>query len=293
MKESFAGKNKNRLWIVFGLTTLYLIAEVIGGLWTHSLALIADAGHMLTDAGGLALALFAISYSEKTATPEKSYGYYRAEILAALINAMILFFISGFILYEAWQRFQQPPTIRSLPMLIVAAVGLAVNLIGMKLLATGSKGSLNVKGAYLEVLSDMLTSVGVIAAAVIMMTTGWFWIDPLISAGIGLFIIPRTWSLLRESVHILMEGTPLHVDLKALKNAMKQIKGVQEVHELHVWTLTSGLDSMSAHVSLEPGCRGEGDRILSGIQGLIKDQFQIRHSTIQLEEEGCKEPFHP
>lgn len=293
MSESFAGKNKSRLWIVFWLTAFYLLAEVIAGFWTGSLALIADAGHMLTDAGGLALALFAISFSQRKATPEKTYGYYRAEILAALINALVLFFISGFILYEAWQRFHHPPTILSLPMLIVAVIGLLINLIGMKLLSEGSKESLNVKGAYLEVLSDMLTSVGVITAAAIMLATGWYWVDPLISAGIGLFIIPRTWSLLRESVHILMEGTPLHVDLKALQKSMKQIKGVKEIHELHVWTLTSGMDSMSAHVIVESESRSKGDRILSEIQDLIKDRFQIRHSTIQIEEEGCKTPLHP
>lgn len=292
MSESFAGKNKLRLWIVFGLTAFYLLAEVIAGFWTGSLALIADAGHMLTDAGGLALALFAISFSQKKATPEKTYGYYRAEILAALINAVVLFFISGFILYEAWQRFQHPPTILSFPMLIVAVIGLLINLIGMKLLSEGSKESLNVKGAYLEVLSDMLTSVGVIAAAAIMLATGWFWIDPLISAGIGLFIIPRTWSLLSESVHILMEGTPLHVDLKDLHKSMKLIEGIKEVHELHVWTLTSGMDSLSAHVVIESASQSEGNRILSELREMIRTRFQIRHSTIQIEEEGCEDSIH-
>lgn len=292
MSESFAGKNKSRLWIVFGLTAFYLLAEVIAGFWTGSLALIADAGHMLTDAGGLALALFAISFSQKKATPEKTYGYYRAEILTALINAFVLFFISGFILYEAWQRFHHPPTILSLPMLIVAVVGLFINLVGMKLLSEGSKESLNVKGAYLEVLSDMLTSVGVIAAAAIMLATGWFWVDPLISAGIGLFIIPRTWSLLSESIHILMEGTPLHVDLKTLQKSMKLIEGVKEVHELHVWTLTSGMDSLSAHVVIESASQSEGNRILSELQEMIRTRFQIRHSTIQIEGEGCKDPIH-
>lgn len=192
-ERSAAGTNKKRLAIVFGLTTAYLVAEVVGGLMTGSLALLANAGHMLTDVAGLGLALVAIKFAERPATPERTYGYYRVEILAALTNAVGLIAISIYILFEAWARFRNPPQVESGTMLTVAGIGLGINIAGIFILRTGSQESLNMKGAYFEVLSDMLTSVGVIAAAVIMLTTGWYYADPLISAGIGLFILPRTW----------------------------------------------------------------------------------------------------
>jgi cobalt-zinc-cadmium efflux system protein len=284
---STAGKNKKNLAVVFGLTTTYLIAEVIGGLLTNSLALLADAGHMLTDAGAIGLALLAIWFAERPATPEKTYGYYRVEMLAALTNAVVLLFISLYILYEAWRRWQDPPEVMSWPMLIVATIGLGVNLISMRLLADASGKSLNIKGAYLEVLSDMLGSLGVIAASVIMLTTGWYRADPLISAGIGLFIMPRTWTLLKEVTHILMEGTPIRIDLKGVEEAMKRVEGVKAVHDLHVWTITSGVDAMSAHITVEDSV--QGDRILAELPRALKDQFEIEHTTIQLEVERCEE----
>ena len=202
--HSPASTNKRSLALVFGLTLLYLIAEVVGGILTHSLALLADAGHMLTDVAGLGLALFAIRFAERPATPERTYGFYRVEILAALTNAVVLIGISLYILYEAWQRFKHPPEVESKGMLLVAVIGLVVNMAGIFILRKGSKESLNMKGAYFEVLSDMLTSVGVIIAGVIMLTTGWYYADPLISAGIGLFIFPRTWALLKEAVGVLL-----------------------------------------------------------------------------------------
>lgn len=283
---SKAGKNKKNLVIVFGLTTAYMIAEAIGGLLTNSLALLADAGHMLTDAGALGLALLAIWFAGKPATREKTYGYYRAEILAALTNAVVLLFISFFILYEAWRRFQNPPEVMSLPMLIIAIIGLVINLIGMLLLAGGSAESLNVKGAYLEVLSDTLGSLGVIAASVIMLTTGWYLADPIISAGIGLFILPRTWTLLKQATHILLEGTPARIDQEAMEDAMNQVKGVKAVHDLHVWTITSGIDAMSGHVTVEDTSQGDG--ILAELQRVLRDQFEIEHTTIQLAKECCE-----
>ncbi|MGI0016822.1 MAG: cation diffusion facilitator family transporter, partial [Nitrososphaera sp.] len=206
-----AGQNKRRLAIVFGLTFVYLFAEVIGGLLTRSLALLADAGHMLTDVAGLGLALFAIKFAERPATPERTYGYYRVEILAAQTNAIVLIGISFYILYEAYRRFLDPPEVASKPMLLIASIGLIVNLAGLLILRAGSFESLNIKGAYFEVLSDMLTSVGVIIAGIVMWTTGWYYADPLISAGIGLFILPRTWKLLREAVGVLLEGTPSEI----------------------------------------------------------------------------------
>ncbi|MBI3950155.1 MAG: cation transporter [Acidobacteria bacterium] len=217
----------------------------------------------------------------------RGHGYYRVEILAALTNAVVLLFISLYILYEAWRRWQNPPEVMSWPMLIVATIGLGVNLTGMRLLADASGRSLNIKGAYLEVLSDMLGSLGVIAASVIMLTTGWYRADPLISAGIGLFIVPRTWTLLKEVTHILMEGTPARIELKEVEEAMNRVEGVKAVHDLHVWTITSGVDAMSAHITVEDSA--QGDRILAELQRALKDQFEIEHTTIQLEVERCEE----
>lgn len=280
-------QNKKKLVTVLALTGSYLVAEVIGGILTKSLALLADAGHMLTDVGGLALSLFAITLSQRKASPQKTYGYYRAEILAALTNAVVLIGISFYILYEAYQRFKNPPEVSSKIMLVVAAIGLVVNVVGMIILRKGSKESLNMKGAYFEVLSDMLTSIGVIIAGIIMLTTGWYYADPLLSAGIGLFILPRTWILLKDAVGVLLEGTPSDVNVADLQDAIKKIDGVKDVHDLHVWALTSGMNAMSAHVAISNG--NSSKAILEKIQELIKSNFKIAHTTIQIEEPGFQE----
>lgn len=280
-----AGKNKRRLAIVLSLTSVYLIAEVVGGLLTNSLALLADAGHMLTDVAGLALALMAIRFAERPATPERTYGFYRVEILAALANSVVLIGISIYILYEAYQRFRNPPAVESKAMLAVAAVGLLINLVGIYLLRAASKESLNMKGAYYEVFSDLLTSVGVIAAALIMLTTGWYYADPLISAGIGLFILPRTWLLLRDAVSVLLEGTPADVNLAALREAIKDVAGVADVHDLHVWSLTSGVNAMSVHTVLAD--HGLHDEVLAAVQKRVISDFKIAHATVQVECKGC------
>jgi cobalt-zinc-cadmium efflux system protein len=284
---SQASKNKGRLKIVLGFTLLYLIVEVIGGIMTKSLALLADAGHMLTDVGGLALALIAINYAERKATAERTYGYYRAEILAALANAVVLIGISVYILYEAYLRFLDPPKVESKEMIIVAAVGLIVNVAGMVILRKSSSESLNMKGAYFEVLSDMLTSIGVIAAGIIMLTTGWYYADPLLSAGIGLFILPRTWILLKESIGVLLEGTPKEVNMAELRSSILQVEGVEDMHDLHVWVLTSGVNAMTAHIVLKEGAIGKS--VLSALQKHIIENFKISHTTLQLEERGFKE----
>ena len=285
--HSAAGANKKRLAIVFWLTSLYLIAEVIGGLLTRSLALLADAGHMLTDVAGLGLALMAIKFAERPATPGRTYGYYRVEILAALTNAVVLIGISIYILYEAWERFRQPPEVASGPMLVVASIGLVINVIGIVILRKGSQESLNMKGAYFEVMSDLLTSVGVLLAGVIMLTTGWYHADPLISAGIGLFILPRTWMLLRDAVGILLEGTPSDVNLAAIREMVGRIPGVREMHDLHVWTLTSGVNAMSAHVVIMNDSLH--DVILSGVHETVTKNFNVAHMTVQLENEGWRD----
>lgn len=279
--QSGSARNKKSLAIVFGLTTFYLIVEVIGGLWTGSLALLADAGHMLTDVAGVGLALLAIWFAEKPASPEKTYGYYRVEILAALTNAVLLIGISIYILYEAYERFLNPPEVQSGTMIFIAVIGLIINLAGVFILRAGSQESLNMKGAYFEVLSDLLTSVGVIIAGVIMLTTGWYYADPIISAGIGLFIFPRTWALLKDAVSVLLEDTPSDVNIAALRESLGKVEGVADVHDLHVWSLTSGVNAMSVHAVLIDGEKYED--VLTRIHDQCTDSFKISHITVQVE----------
>lgn len=281
---SVTAKNRRSLWIVFGLTFTYFVVEVVGGLLTNSLALLADAAHMLTDVGGLGLALFAAWMSAKPATPQRTYGYYRVEILAALANAVVLFLMAFFILFEAYRRFREPPEVASLPMLAVAAVGLAVNLIGIRLLRRSSGESLNMKGAYLEVVSDLLGSVGVLAAGAVMLTTGWYYADPLFGVVIGLFILPRTWGLMKQAVNVLLEATPAHVNLAEVEAALLGVEGVASVHDLHVWTITSGIDALSVHVVLFEGVtQADADAVAGRVAGAIKERFRIGHSTVQVE----------
>ncbi|HNX69272.1 MAG TPA: cation diffusion facilitator family transporter [Candidatus Omnitrophota bacterium] len=287
---SASKENSKKLIVVFSVTTIYMVIEAVAGFLTKSLALLADAGHMLTDAGGLGLALLAVWFSSRPATKRNSFGFYRMEILAAFINALVLLGISFFILYEAWKRFANPPQIQSKQMLLVAIAGFAVNLFSMFVLHRSSEKSLNLKGAYLEVLSDMLASVGVIAAGVIMLLTGWYYADPIISALIGVFILPRTWNLLSDAAHILLEGTPEHIDLNAVEQAVLKINGVLGIHDLHIWTITSGIDSLSAHISIENDF--DSGKIQTKLEGLFKKQFQITHTTIQFEigshaDKGC------
>lgn len=281
---SAAGRNKSRLAWALALTLTYMAAEVVGGLLTGSLALLADAAHMVTDAGGLALSLLAIHYAAKAPTPGKSFGYMRFEILAALANAVVLLGVTAYILYEAYRRFVEPNEILGWPMMLVALVGLGVNLASMKLLAGGSSESLNVKGAYLEVVSDMLGSVGVIVAALVVMATGWAWVDPLVGAGIGLFIVPRTWRLLNEALHILLEGTPPGVDLATVKAEIEAMPGVRRASDLHAWTLTSGFNAMSGHVVVDDLASGPG--VIRTIRQLMKERYGIEHVTVQVEDEA-------
>lgn len=281
---SAGAQHRRALMVTFGLTFTYFIVEVVGGLLTNSLALLADAAHMLTDVGGLGLALFAIWITQRPASPAKTYGYYRVEILAALANALVLFWVSFYILYEAYRRFQEPPEVNSLPMMVVAAVGLAVNLVGIYNLRRGSRESLNVQGAFLEVVSDTLGSLGVIVAGLIIYFTGWYYADPIFSVLIGLFILPRTWGLMKQAVNVLLEGTPARINLKAVEEAMRSIPGVAATHDLHVWTITSGMDSLSAHVVLADGVSWQaGQQILETLNAELKEKFDIEHTTIQIE----------
>jgi len=281
---SVTALNRRALQITFALTFGYFIVEVVGGILTNSLALLADAAHMLTDVFGLGLALFAIWIAQKPATPEKTYGYYRFEILAALANAVVLFFISFYILYEAYYRFRSPPEVASLPMIMIAVVGLGVNLAGMWILRSGAKESLNVQGAFLEVVSDALGSVGVIIAGIIMLATGWYYADPIFSVLIGVFILPRTWRSLKQAVNVLLEGTPAHINLAAVEEMMLEVNGVEKVHDLHVWTITSGIEALSAHVVLNQGADSEAaTEILDTLNTALNREFGIDHTTIQIE----------
>lgn len=278
---SSAVAHKKRLSWVLALTSLFMGAEALAGLWTRSLALLADVGHMLADVGGIALALFAIRLAERPATPERTYGYYRAEILAALANAIILIGISVFILFEAYERFRNPPAVESRAMFFVALLGLGINVIGAFVLRGGAEKSLNVRGAYFEVISDLLASIGVVIGAMVMWKTGWYYVDPVISAGIGLFILPRTWRLMKEAIGILLEGTPAHLNIADISSALKDLSYVVTVHDLHVWTLTSGFDCLSGHLVVQN--LEQSQKVLAEAQNLLRSKFRIRHATIQIE----------
>ena len=282
-RSTAAARSRGALTATLALTAGFLVVEVLGALWTGSLALLADAGHMLTDAGGLALALFAIWVAARPPTPAKTYGYYRAEILAALVNALVLLAVAGGLLVEAYRRILAPPAVLGGPMLVIAGLGLGVNLVCAWLLHQDATRSLNVRAAYLEVLADALSSVAVMVAAVLVMLTGFTLADPLVSAAIALVIVPRTWRLLRQAVNVLLEGTPAHLELGEIEQAMRQVAGVRRVHDLHVWTLTSGREAMSAHVVVDDV--RESERLLERLHALLHARFGIDHTTIQLEAE--------
>ncbi len=268
------------------VTTVFMLAEFVGGLWTNSLALLADAGHMLTDAAALALSLFAAWFMQKPATPENTYGFFRVEILAALLNGSILLVIAGAILYESYQRFFSPVEIRSVEMLLIASVGLVANLFCARLLHSGSGDNLNVRGAFLHVLGDILGSVAAILAALAILIAGATWADPLVSALVSLLICLSAARLVRDSVRILLEGAPSHVNVQAMKQALVQVPGVESVHDLHVWTLTSGLHAMTCHAVVERDYRPE---ILEQMSRISRQQFNVNHTTIQIEEENMCE----
>ena len=279
--HSAAGASRKRLLIVLALVVGYLVVEVVGSVLTNSLALLADAGHMLTDAVGVGLALLAIHFAARPATAAKSYGYYRLEILAAVANAVLLFGVAAYIGYEAYQRFSDPPEIQSVPMLAIAVVGLVINLVSMRLLSAGAQASLNVRGAYLEVLGDLLGSVAVLVAGAVVFFTGWTPADPIASVVIGLLILPRTWHLLREAVDVLLQATPKGVNLDEVREHLLQANGVADAHDLHAWALTSGMNVVSAHVIVAPDA--DPAKVLDEICACLSDDFDMEHSTIQLE----------
>jgi cobalt-zinc-cadmium efflux system protein len=282
--------SRKRLGFVLTLTFSFLAVEVVAGVLTGSLALLADAGHMLTDVAGLVLAMAAMKFAERPPSPRRTYGYHRVEILAAMVNGVALLGMAGYILLEAWQRLEAPQAVASGEVLIVAAVGLAVNVAGALLLRAGSRESLNVLGAYNEVLADAVSSVGVIVGAAVMRVTGWYWVDPLVAAAIATWVLPRTFSLLREALHVLLEGAPRGVDLVALRAAMESVPGVKRVHDLHVWSLTSGLHALSAHAIVAESAPRE--QVLEQLRQRVSSDFSISHVTVQLEERCCGDHAH-
>ncbi len=279
-------RNEKSLWIALALTGSFLLAEVAAGIVFNSLALLSDAAHMFTDAAALAIALAAVRVARRPADAKRTYGYYRFEILAAAFNALLLFGVAGYILYEGWQRLREPAQVQSSGMLVVAVLGLIVNLISMRMLQGGKDKSLNVKGAYLEVWSDMLGSIGVIGAALAIRFTGWVWIDAVVAVAIGLWVLPRTWLLLKESLNVLLEGVPDGIDMGALMASVQAVPGVTGLHDLHVWALTSGKVSMTAHIVYAPEIGP--DELLKTLKLLLADRFSIFHTTLQLEIVACE-----
>jgi cobalt-zinc-cadmium efflux system protein len=280
--HSAAAAHRGRLTVVFAITLAVLLVEVVGAALSGSLALFADAGHVLADGAGIGLALLAIRFAARPTTPQRTFGYYRLEILAAVVNAVLLFGVAGFVLLEAWRRLTEPPEVASGLMLAVAAVGLAANAVSMWLLRGGQEHSLNLRGVYLEVLGDLLGSVAVLAAAAVIALTGMQAADPIASVLIGLFILPRTWRLLREAVDVLLEAAPKGVDLAEVRRHLGETPGVSDVHDLHAWTITSGLPVLSAHVVLDRGA--DAGKVLDGLGDCLAGHFDIEHSTFQLEQ---------
>ncbi len=281
---SSGARHKRALTLALVLTALYLVVELGVGLAIGSLALISDAGHMLTDTAGLALALTAIVMAQSTPTDERTYGRYRLEALASLANAFLLFAVAIYVLIEAVGRFQDPVDVPGLGLMVVALVGLVVNVTSFLLLRAGAKESLNVRGAFLEVWADMIGSIGVLAAGAIMLTTDWPYADPIVGVAIGLFVLPRAWRLGADAIHILMEGAPKDIDVAEVRATLGALPGVRGVHDLHVWTLTSGTDMASAHLRMADGA--DGGAVLSAATSALREQYKIAHATIQTEPFG-------
>jgi cobalt-zinc-cadmium efflux system protein len=276
-----AHARRGRLTIVFVISLTVFVIELVGGFLANSLALLADAGHMFTDVAGIGLALAAIQVASRPASPDRTFGYLRLEILAAVVNAVLLFGVSAFVLFEAWRRLSDPPPVATNLMFAIGILGLAANAVSLVLLRDAQAESLNVRGAYLEVLGDLAGSAAVIVAAIVIARTGQTGADAIASVFIALLIIPRTWRLLREAVDILLEATPKGLDLEVVRTHIRQAVGVADVHDLHAWTITSGVNVVSAHVVLQPGA--DPPAVLDELCQCLSGDFDIEHSTFQLE----------
>jgi cobalt-zinc-cadmium efflux system protein len=286
-----ASLHQRDLLIALFITAAIMVAELIGGLLSNSLALLSDAGHMLMDVLALLLSYFALCFALRPATQKQTFGFYRLEILAALVNGTVLLILSLFIFYEAYQRLIAPREIRGLLMLGVAAIGLGANIVSALVLRAGSHESLNVKGAFFHVLGDLLSSLGVILAGTIIVLTGWKRVDSIISFVIGIIILIGAYKLVMESVHILLESTPKDVDLSEVIDGVKSIEGVRDLHHVHLWTITSGIYALSAHVLIADQMTSRSSQILEDINQLLRNRFNIDHTTIQFECEACQTDF--
>lgn len=283
--------HQGNLLTAFFITGAIMVAELIGGLLSNSLALLSDAGHMLMDILALLLSYFALRFATRPATEKQTFGFYRLEILAALINGTVLLVLSLFIFYEAYQRFIEPQEIRGFLMLGVAAIGLGANIVSALVLRAGSHESLNVKGAFLHVVGDLISSLGVILAGAIILLTGWKKVDSIISFVIGVIILIGAYRLVMESVHILLESTPRHIALNEVVHGVKTIEGVRDLYHVHLWTITSGIYALSAHVLIQDQMISRSSQIREDINRFLSENFNIDHTTIQFECEACQTEF--
>ncbi|MFM8269891.1 MAG: cation diffusion facilitator family transporter [Pseudomonadota bacterium] len=289
-EHDHAASSTQRLWWVFSLSLTYMVAEILGGLWSESLALLADAGHMAIDSAGLGLGLFAAWISLKPPTDKKTFGYYRAEILAAFVNGIFLIGASVWIVVEAWNRLSAPREIKGELMSGIALGGLLVNLIGVKLLHRHSHDNLNLKGVWLHLLSDLLGSVSAIIAGVLVWQFGWQWADPVSSILISVLILVGAWRLVSEAVHVLLEGVPHRIETPKIKEAFEKVPGVKGVFDLHVWAVSSGLHALSCHVTIAENEAYAS--MLKKLNEILEREFSITHSTIQIEPEGFHRDDH-
>ncbi|HTY81875.1 MAG TPA: cation diffusion facilitator family transporter [Dehalococcoidales bacterium] len=275
------------LTITLIMTAVIMAVEIIGGLMSHSLALLSDAGHMLTDIFALGLGLFAINIARRPATATRTYGFHRAEIMAALANGAILILVSAVIFYEAYQRFSAQPTIKSPLMIGVAVVGLVANIVSVMLLRRGSKGSINVRAAFWHVMGDTLSSIGVIIAGIIIYFTGWYIADPILAIVIGVVILWGAVGIVRESTDILLESVPAHVKVPDVSAAVKAVPGVVDMHDIHIWTITSGIYALSAHLAITDQMVSQSSDVITRVNDVLAKQYSITHTTLQLECESC------
>ncbi len=284
---SGSGRHSRRLAISLGVLTASLVLQVVVGLATSSLALLSDAGHNFTDVLGIVMALAAITAARASRSNDRrTFGLYRAEVLAALANAVLLFGVAAWVVVEAVQRFANPPEVPGLPLMLTAVAGLAANLVVFGLLRRGAAESINLRGAYLEVVADAVGSLGVLLAGAVTLLFGWRYADPLVAIAIGLFILPRTFALGRQAVHILVQAAPAHVDVAAVRAGLAALDGVQDVHDVHVWTLTSGMEVGSAHLTVDAMC--DPAAVLTAAQRLLTEQHQLAHFTVQVEPPGAR-----
>ena len=286
--------SKRSLWIALSFVSVYLVAEIIGGLIANSLALLADAGHMVTDAAAIGLALVAMWVAGRPASAQRTFGFHRVEILTALLNALTLWLIAAWIFFEAFQRFLDPPEVRGTLTLAVGAGGLVVNIGAVWILKRAAGESLNVEGAFWHVIGDLLGSVGVVAAAILIIAFGWHLADPIFGVVIGLLILFSSSRLLWKVVHVLMEGTPARLDLQSLCRRLEQVQGVTGVHDIHAWSVTTGYEVLSAHVTADMAIVKDPNHLLQNLREIAVVEYGMTHTTIQLEDsaEGCEESHH-